>query len=68
MKKMFEEIEELLPDMELSLYNENLTKALNDYHAMISEGKLIPRGNTLSSLQNNIFSYNTSNTNCLESM
>ncbi len=63
MKKMFEQIEELLLDMEPTLHNEHLAKALDDYHNMISEGKLIPRGNTLSSLQNNIFSYNTSNTN-----
>lgn len=63
MKKLDEQIMELSRDMEQILYNEHLTKALADYHNMISEGKLIPRGNTLSSLQNNIFSYNTSNTN-----
>ena len=62
---MFEQIEELLLDMESTLHNEHLEKALDDYHNMISERKLIPRGNTLSSLQNNIFSYTTSNTNVL---
>lgn len=65
MKKMFEQIKELSLDMKQTPYNEHLIKALDDYHNMISEGKLIPRGNTLSSLQNNIFSYSTSNTNVL---
>lgn len=63
MKKIFEQIKELSYDMEQDLYNEDLSNALCDYHNMISEGKLIPRGNTLSSLQNDIFSYITFSTN-----
>ncbi len=63
MKTLVEQINELsYNDKDINSF-ESLKTALKEYHSMINEGKLIPRGNMVETLQNNIVNYNVKKTN-----
>lgn len=63
MKTLVEQINDLsYNDKDINSF-ESLKTALKEYHSMINEGKLIPRGNMVETLQNNIVNYNVKKTN-----
>lgn len=63
MNDLYKQVVELTYNESCDSHNKNLIKALENYHAMVSEGKLIPRGNRISTLQDNILMYNALNMN-----
>lgn len=63
MKTLVEQINEISYKGNTDNYFKSLEKALYDYHAMIIAGELIPRGNKIETLQNNIINYSIKKTN-----
>lgn len=63
MKTLVEQINDLsYNNKEINSF-ELLKMALKDYHSMIRDGRLVPRGNMIGTLQNNIINYNVKKTN-----
>lgn len=63
MKTLVEQINEISYNGKTDNYFKSLEKALVEYHTMINTGELIPRGNRIETLRNNIVNYSIKKTN-----